>query len=323
MPFVSVIVPAYNAEKYIEKCLQSLEEQTFKDFDVILIDDCSTDNTSHVVCNFCKNHNLDIKYFKNSQNSGVAKSRNTGVKVSNSEYIAFCDSDDWYEHNYLELMVGAAKKNDADMVFCNSKKVLADGQTIKIESIRAIPPKVNHEIVLTMGIDSLCCLIVRRIIIEDTPMPEIRNGEDMAIIPLMIIKAKKFGFVKQSIYNYFCRSGSLSLMANEQTVKSLKQSFDHIVENHMSDYYSEIEYIGIRNFVYGSLLNHFKYSNDVSYAKEIVKEFEGKFRCWYKNKYMCNMPFYKRIFVWFAHINFYAGVKALVFIHKKLTERKG
>ena len=104
MAAISVIIPCYNAADYIEKALRALEQQTFRDFDVILVDDCSKDDTVDVIKKFADRSNLQIQLLRNEVNSGPGASRNRAIAHSDAEFLCFCDSDDWYEPDYLQLM---------------------------------------------------------------------------------------------------------------------------------------------------------------------------------------------------------------------------
>lgn len=318
MAFISVVIPCYNSENYIKRCLEALEGQTYSDFEVILTDDCSTDKTAETIVDFKKTHHLNMQLIKNEKNSGPAVSRNKAIEEANGKYIAFCDSDDRYDENYLELMAAAAAENDADMVFCNSKKVLASGKAIDIKLFEDAPQNMTVKDALAFGIDSLWCLMVKREIILKTPLPDIRNGEDMAVIPLMIMNSQRFAAVEKPIYNYFCNSGSLSNAVNEKVVKSLEKSFEYIYKNRSAEYDTEIELIGVKNIVYGALLNHFKYSSDKKEAKEILQRFENKYPDWNNNKYISQLPFAKRLFVKLAKGRCFCGLKLLSFAHKTI-----
>ncbi len=113
---VSVIVPIYNAEKYLEQCLDSIVNQTLKDIEIILIDDGSTDGSAEI----CKNYLSDsrITYY-HKENAGAVMARRDGIGLATGEYIGFVDSDDWVETSMYETMYTQAKKNNADIVFCN------------------------------------------------------------------------------------------------------------------------------------------------------------------------------------------------------------
>ena len=113
---VSVIVPIYNAEKYLEQCLDSIVNQTLEDIEIILIDDGSTDGSAEI----CKKYLSDSRVtYYHKENEGLAAARADGIARSNGEYIGFVDSDDWIKPEMYEKMYNAAKSNDSDVVFCN------------------------------------------------------------------------------------------------------------------------------------------------------------------------------------------------------------
>jgi len=118
MAKISVIIPAHNVENYIEKTLKSLTLQTFKDFEVIIVNDGSTDNTENKINSILKNADFPWKLL-NQQNQGVSVARNNGFSEANGEYVCFLDGDDYYDAFFLETMYNKAKENDYDMVICN------------------------------------------------------------------------------------------------------------------------------------------------------------------------------------------------------------
>ena len=122
IPAISIVIPMYNAEKYIGECLDSILAQTFKDFEVIVVDDCSTDKSCEIVENYLKKRGgSDIKLIRSKVNSGGCPGipRNIGMRLSRGEYIMFVDSDDAIIENALEELYKKAKKFDADVVHCD------------------------------------------------------------------------------------------------------------------------------------------------------------------------------------------------------------
>lgn len=113
---VSVIVPIYNAEKYLKQCLDSIQRQTLKDIEVIMIDDGSTDGGSEIAKSYLSDNRFSYYY---KENEGLAAARADGIKRASGEYLGFIDSDDWIESDMYEKMYNAAKSNDSDIVFCN------------------------------------------------------------------------------------------------------------------------------------------------------------------------------------------------------------
>lgn len=185
-PFFSVIVPNYNAERYIKKCLDSLSNQSFKDFEIVITDDCSADNSVHVIESYKNENKLDIVLLKNEVNSGPGKSRESAVRVAKGQYIAFCDSDDWYDNNYLKLAYDTIIQTSCDVCLCGFKSVLVKNKKEKItyHRINNKIEKMDKAQILTINIDGLCTMVVKRTILDDIKFPDIRNGEDMALMGL-------------------------------------------------------------------------------------------------------------------------------------------
>ncbi len=115
MPKVSVIIPVYNVEEYLPKCLDSITNQTLRDIEIICIDDCSTDSSCKIIKEYAGRDNR-IKLIENQQNSGAAISRNNGFEIAAGEYIYFMDSDDWIDNDYLKTMVKTIEEVNTDVV---------------------------------------------------------------------------------------------------------------------------------------------------------------------------------------------------------------
>lgn len=119
MPGVSVVLPIYNVEKYIRKCLESLVSQTFSDFEVICVDDCGIDSSMQIVNEFVETDSR-FKVVKHLKNRGLSAARNTGIDNAKGQYIVFVDSDDWVNVELLAKIVGAFEQNDVKSVWFNA-----------------------------------------------------------------------------------------------------------------------------------------------------------------------------------------------------------
>ncbi len=115
MSKISIIIPVYNAELFISRCLESVCKQTLKDIEIICVNDCSSDNTLAILEEYLKKDNR-LRVFTNIQNEGPAPSRNKGLNIANGEYIYFIDSDDWIDSDYLEKMLFAIENTNSDIV---------------------------------------------------------------------------------------------------------------------------------------------------------------------------------------------------------------
>lgn len=126
---VSIIVPIYNCEKYLNKCLESLYKQTYSNIEIILVNDGSTDESEKICMNYEQKNNKFKYYLK--PNSGAADTRNYGLKVATGDYILFVDSDDYIDNNYVEIIYSKLIKNKADIVVTGLTEVSEDGNLIK------------------------------------------------------------------------------------------------------------------------------------------------------------------------------------------------
>lgn len=316
MASITVVIPCYNASSHLLKCIQALNAQNNKDFEVTFVDDASTDNTVEVINNLKSNVNFDYSLISCKKNEGPANARNIAIKKTTTEFITFCDSDDWYDETYIESMYRGLKKNNIDIVFCGYKVVneKGDAEEKKIIEQSAV---LGIEEALTSDVDSLCMMMVKTSIMKKHLLPDIRNGEDMAVVPLLLIEANQCLFLEACLYNYFRRSDSASQTISMNVVKSFGKSFDFIFER-AGQYKNEIEYIGIRNLIYASLISLFSISYDKKIANEIISGFETRFPDWEKNQYLLNLPLYKKVVVKLAKHKLYFGIYILAIVRKKL-----
>ena len=132
---VSVIMPAYNAERYIEESITSVLNQSHKNIELIIVNDCPTDNTLKLVENIAQKDKR-VVVINNSFNLGCAESRNRALAIARGEYIAFCDSDDVWAENKIEKQLNQIKENDVDMVFTAYEMIDGSGKQIKYRNVK-------------------------------------------------------------------------------------------------------------------------------------------------------------------------------------------
>lgn len=309
---VSVIIPCFNSETTIMRCIKSILNQTYNDFEIIVVDDCSTDNSALLVKELCCKY-TNITLLKNTENSGPSLTRKNGIMHSESEFIMFCDSDDYYEPSCIEKMIFAAESNGAMVSACNYN--IIKGSKIRQHNVLKTENIVNLQHALILPIDSMWCCCFKRTLFDDICFPNIRNGEDMAIIPLLILKSGKISCLEDCLYNYVYQKQSLSNSSSLKVVSNLEDSFQYIFENIQKTYIDEIEFLGIRNLIYGGLLYLFKCSNNKKYATKIISLFDNNFPNWFRNQYIIMLPFHKKLFVLFAKKRLFFLLKVLTFVH--------
>lgn len=140
---ISVIIPVYNSEQYIVKCLDSLESQSMKEMEVILINDGSTDGTEERITQYQQEHNLNLRLFTR-ENAGQAAARNFGILQAVGKYIAFMDSDDYVEADYLQKLYQTAEDYQSDVVTCGYRSVKPDGTVLKTVSVSSFEEVTDY-----------------------------------------------------------------------------------------------------------------------------------------------------------------------------------
>lgn len=316
---VTIVIPCYNVAKYIKRCIDSLVGQSFQKFKVILVDDKSTDDTYQYLLQLQATSELDIMVLQNSCNSGPAVSRNKGILEADTKYITFCDSDDWYEPDFLKTMVGLLEDNAADMAFCGYKVVDEHGNS-QSRPVYNRSGLISREEAFCLDADSLCMLMVKTDIMKDTLLPDLRNGEDVATVPLLMAKANRYAATVSCLYNYFRRSDSASERPTMKVVESLVCSYRYVQENFPDEYIKEKEFLGIKNLLYSTIITLFSCSNDKRTAKELLNEFETIYPNWKNNPYITSLRIYKKVILRMVSLKLF-GVVRLVAILRNVIFR--
>lgn len=316
---VTIVIPCYNVAKYIKRCIDSLVGQSFQKFKVILVDDKSTDDTYQYLLQLQATSGLDIMVLQNSCNSGPAVSRNKGIFEADTKYITFCDSDDWYEPDFLKTMVSLLEDNAADMAFCGYKVVDEHGNS-QSRPVYNRSGLISREEAFCLDADSLCMLMVKTDIMKDTLLPDLRNGEDVATVPLLMAKANRYAATVSCLYNYFRRSDSASERPTMKAVESLVCSYQYVQKNFPDKYIKEKEFLGIKNLLYSTIITLFSCSNDKRTAKELLNEFETIYPNWKNNPYITSLRIYKKVILRMVSLKLF-GVVRLVAILRNVIFR--
>lgn len=210
MPKLSVIVPVYNVEQYIHKCVDSILNQTFTDFELILVDDGSPDNCGKICAEYAKQDGR-VKVI-HKKNGGLSDARNVGLEEAVGEYISFIDSDDWVDRNVYSESLEYMQKKDLDIVCFDVTEVRVNKNLIrhKFDSDKVFAAKDALYKILVDEIDnSACNKIFKRIIWKDVRFPVGRRFEDVATTYKVFNNATKVGYMKKAYYCYLKREGSI------------------------------------------------------------------------------------------------------------------
>lgn len=238
---ISAIVPVYNSEKFVGACLESIINQTLQDWHLIIIDDCSTDN-SGLICDEFATKDERITIVHNETNLGVSASRNLGISMAKGEYIGFVDSDDTICANMFEEMYSNAKKENADVVMCDATTVYDNGRTQEDTITQVTDNKVltksdfTPSLLLEMA-GSACRCIYRNDKYKMNPYKYplrfpvgIKFSEDRIFNLYAFGQANKIVYLKESYYNRFINDKSAVHRFHEDYFESYKQASDKISE---------------------------------------------------------------------------------------------
>lgn len=233
MPKVSVIIPVYGVEKYIERCARSLFEQTLDDIEYLFIDDCTPDKSVEILKRVLEEYpqrKCQVVIHRMEQNSGQAKVREWGMRNATGEYVIHCDSDDWVDIHMYEKMYKKSVSADYDIVVCDYYE--SDG-TSQIINKEYIPDKVEEtmsSILLKKTHSVLWNKLVKKSIYKNKIIyPIANNAEDYALLVQLAYHSKSFGYVNEPLYFYYYNTSSLTkVMTNENLINRFNQSMSNI-----------------------------------------------------------------------------------------------
>ncbi len=206
MSKVSVIVPVYNAEKYLEKCISSIANQTLKDIEIIAVNDGSTDSSLDLLDKLSSKYKGKLKIF-NKENGGAGSARNIGIENSSGEFIKFVDADDYLKLDILERMYTIAKENNVSLVRGNYQTIIGpfkmedkcSWSNILGNQIIDVRENKDYIVTETSGIGNK---LIKRDLIGNLRFPEKTKWEDLAIMPVVVASSKKLFHMDEPIYNY-------------------------------------------------------------------------------------------------------------------------
>lgn len=235
---VSVIVPVYNIEKYIERCVRSLFIQTYKNLEIILIDDGSTDNSSEVCDRLKEVDNRVVCIHK--ENGGAASARNCGLNRASGDYVLFVDGDDFVHPDMIQVMYEKIEHYGVKMVICDYQHFTIENEIV--EPVIGADEKVGGSDILQLlylseraRFISPCCKLVERGLWEGIRFPERRYREDEFTIYKLLLKVNDALCISQKFYYYFQRQESLM---HSFSIKQETDYYDALVERH--DYLKRI-----------------------------------------------------------------------------------
>ena len=222
---VSVIVPVYNVENYLAKCLDSLVNQTYQNIEILVVNDGSKDQSEKIIQEYVERFPEKIIAF-NKQNGGLSDARNYGIDRASGEYFGFVDSDDFVTTTMFEEMLNLALKHEAEMVICNIQKVDEHGNvTQKLTQIPNMPEKVDLEQNFSVFSDLsyfACNKLFKKELFKNKRFKKEVHFEDIQLIPQLLLECKTLAQTQNYHYQYLEREDSISKSHTEKGLDILK-----------------------------------------------------------------------------------------------------
>ena len=244
---ISIVIPIYNAEKYLEECLNSIKSQTYKNFEVIMVNDGSKDDSETICMNFLRSDSR-FRYLKKA-NGGVSSARNLGLDNVKGDYITFIDADDWVDENYLDLLITTVKKNHSDIVVSSYKqfnnidvfylrayslqeKYLLNFEKMNRDDFLTIFPKLMS---INVCFNNAVAKLFRKELVKNLRFDtSIKYGEDLDFYFRLYLNVDSISYVDEPTYVYRMHGDSTTSNFNqehaEQELSIFKQMYEKIQE---------------------------------------------------------------------------------------------
>jgi len=263
MKKISIIVPIYNEEENLRKCIESLINQTYKELEIILINDGSTDKSKEIIESFKDKRIVAI----HKKNTGISDTRNTGIDKSTGDYIMFVDSDDYLELNCIERLIETAEKENSEIVMFNyyletpSKRI-----EIKLPKIEARNLKEDKDLLTKIHLGP-CTKIFKAELIKDNLFPLNLKYEDVPFVVEAVIKAGKISFIPDYLYHYVIKKSGETITRDERIFDII--TICAIVEKKLE----QINYVNKTNFfvkVLSYYLKNSRYIPNINLRNEFI-----------------------------------------------------
>ena len=298
---LSIIIPMYNVEAYLEQCLDSLVRQTMKDMEVLLVDDGSTDRTGEIAKRYAENYE-NFRYFR-KENGGLSDARNYGIPYASGKYIAFLDSDDWVEPDIYEQMTDAMEDADvciADIEYCyadSSKnfrmKGLSDWEADTVQKKALLSPLFAWN------------KIYRASLFQGEHGLRYPPGtwyEDHPVTTMVFAKAKKIAYVPVCGFHYRQREGSIMAAKNDSRIVQIFDVLEMVrncfqQEGIYETYRTELEYLHIEHLRLYGMFRFIRSDKRTEYyrmSEDVMNQF---FPNWRANPYLKNLGWKNRLFL--------------------------
>lgn len=294
----SIIVPVYNVEKYIRKCLESLISQTFQDYEILVINDGSTDNSQNIIDEIAKKSNKVKSFIK--ENGGLSDARNFGIKKASGDYLLFIDSDDYVDENLLYVLSSVIKENNKmDLIRFPKKCVTEEGIEISQDKINTFDNINGQEAFIIIRqnritLETACTYAYKReyFLRNKFEFAKGKVHEDLGLIPFVIFNADSVSAIDKPYYYYVQREGSIintkSAEKDFRKAKDVLYHYDFLMQevdrysktNSLNSKAQHLYYMYIIDAVYNKLRllegENYKFICEEIKKRKIIKKIKVK-----------------------------------------------
>lgn len=316
----TIIIPVYNVERYIEECITSVLTQTYQNYEIILIDDGSTDKSGMICDKFERNYSQVIVLHK--QNGGLSSARNAGIQLSKGDYIIFLDGDDfWDDKKALEKIYIEIKKYKYDVLnfhykkmFENNKSIVNSFSEVDIDAYMQLPLEQRKSFLVkhSQFIASACNKVVDKNLFNDNCLffENGKTSEDINWCARLLISSKNIGVCNEKFYIYRQREKSITHSVQMKNLIDLNKNIQNCInifeQTSLSKYELEACYNYI-SYIYCTSLVCYQYVEDLQ-KKKLISELKRK-------SFLLNYHWNKKVYIFYI-INKFFGFRILLFIIK-------
>ena len=318
---ISIVIPLYNVENYIIRCLLSFENQSYKNFEIIIVNDGSTDNSRILVEEFIMGSNMNISLI-NQVNSGVSVARNNGLLKAKGDYICFVDSDDMVVDKYLEQLESNIKMTNSDLVICGIKTITAEhsenivdfdeNSIIEMNTNEALTNFLYKKFVSGMG-----SFIIRKKVLIDNNLffsESYRYSEDQEMLWKIINHSNKITLNNNKLYLYRVRPNSAMTIVDNKRLDGLNLmiNLEEYFKLYNPEFYIKYKKHGVARWIWATLWQYASSSEEYEVFKDAIKEYSPQ-------RYLKSLLTYPNLkvkissglFITFPKL-YYIGVKRII-----------
>lgn len=319
---VSLIIPVYNVERFIKKCLDSVQSQTYRELEVIIVNDGSTDSSLEIIEDYVKKNPAFACY--SIENRGQGGARNYGVRKATGDYIFFLDSDDYISPDCIEKLAVRAAEDKSDIVICNNYDVREDGKILfSYENRhRQNPVTIYDEPALLLNRICPWGKLYRRELFSELEFVS-EWYEDLRLIPKLYLKARKISYVDEPLVYYVLRKGSTMNNRNLERNLVIIDAFEDLIGYYKSEgvypvFKNELEFLVIENVAVAAVS---RVARGGRKGKEVIRKLQDyldTFADLYDNCYLNTLSGNKRIILfcnrrkWYGLTRIFLNIKSLM-----------